>query len=239
MRTSGFIISALLMLVSMSVLAQVDSVKAGKSKFVPTGLRVGFDLVSYGQAVKKNGIKALTQGEVRQWKFNADIDFHRYFLAFEYGHFERLWIDPNFLYNNNGTFYKIGPDVNFLHRDADHSALFVGFRYAKATYSDNITFGYTNGFWGDGAKYVENNSLQSSWLEFTTGMKVRIYKFIWTGYTARFKFKVNDSYPNNELAPYWIPGYGRAQEESRWGFEYWLMMRIPFRKYSEIEKKTK
>ncbi len=240
MRTSGFITSILLLLlVCPSQAQEVDSVKTDKLKFVPSGIRVGMDLVSYGQAVVKNGIKAFTQGEVRQWKFNADIDIHRYFLNFEYGKFERQWNDPYFIYINEGSFFKVGPDINFLQRDPDHSALFVGFRYAKANYSDIIIFDYTNDYWSDGSNFAENTTLKSSWYEITTGMKVRIYKFLWTGYTARFKFNVNDNHANNELSPYWIPGYGLAEAESRWGFEYWLMFRIPFRKYSPVVPKVK
>jgi hypothetical protein len=244
MRISRCIISAILLFLVAPAFSQVDSqlkdsTSVLKNKFLPTGIRVGFDLVSFGQAVKINGIKAITQGDVRQLKFNADVEFYRYFLNFEYGTFERIWFAPQTTYINEGSFYKIGPDINFMHRDPDHSALFIGMRYARANYKDEISNDYDNIFWGDGSLNKENSSLQSNWLELTTGLKVRLYKFLWMGYTARFKFRVNDNFSTNELAPHWIPGYGLTAKKSRWGLEYWLIFRIPFRKYPPVEVKEK
>ncbi len=195
------------------------------------------DLISFGQGVQTNGIRAFTQGDLRQWKFNADVEFYRYLLSFEAGEFERVWIAPGSTYLNKGTFYKIGPDINFLHRDPDHTVLFIGFRYARSNYEDFIVTNYSNVFWGDGEIREANQDLSSRWFELTTGIKVKLYKFIWSGYTARFKFMVNENHANNALAPHWIPGYGRSAKESNWGFEYWIMIRIPFRKYPPLPEK--
>ena len=207
-----------------------DTTKRAPSKFIPTGLRVGIDLVSFGQGVQKNGIRAFTQGDVRQWKVSADIDIYKYFINFEYGRFDRFWFAPSSTYYNEGTFIKIGPDVNFMHKDPKKNALFIGLRYARSKYLDYIQYGYGNNFYGDNTKNASNNELKSNWLELTTGLKVHLTKYIWTGYTARFKFRVNDNYANNELAPHWIPGFGAATRESSWGLEYWLIVRIPFKK---------
>ena len=62
-----------------------------------------------------------------------------------------------------------------------------------------------------------------------TGLKVKIWKYLWLGYTARFKFGV-DTFERNELIPHEIPGFGRADETVIWDFDYWLMFRIPIRK---------
>ena len=248
MKISRYLISALLICLAFSVQGQEeDSVVVkpkkidtlGMKKFIPTGIRFGMDLISLGSGVVKNGLPALTQGDVRQWKFNADIDVYRYFLNFEYGILDRQWEDPSLtsIYNNKGYFFKLGPDINFLHRDPDQSALFIGFRYAKAKYDDDIVYNYNNTYWGSGVETGYNRNLESEWYELTTGLKVKLYKFIWAGYTARFKFSVSNNFSGNDLAPHWIPGYGRAAEESRWGFEYWLIFRIPFKEYIPAPKK--
>lgn len=217
---------------------QIDSTR-NNSRFFPTGVRIGIDLISFGQGVQTNGIRAITQADVRQWKFSADIDFYRYFFNVEYGIFERQWDAPGSTYINKGSFLKVGPDVNFLHRDPDQSALFIGMRYATSFYEDNLSYEYSNVFWGDGSDFVENKSLSSRWFEVTTGLKVKLGEYIWMGYTARFQFSVNDNHATNELAPNWIPGYGLAQEESNWGFEYWLIFRIPISEYIPAPKKKK
>lgn len=218
-------------------IVKTDTTKIAPSKFKPTGLRVGIDLVSFGQGVQTNGIRAFTQGEVRQWKFSADIDIYRYFLNLEYGRFDRFWFNQTSNYYNEGSFIKIGSDVNFLHKDPKKNALFIGLRYARSKYSDYIVYDYTNVFYGDNTKTVSNNELKSNWLELTTGLKVRLTKYIWSGYTARFKFSVNNNYANNPLAPFWIPGYGAASRESSWGLEYWLIFRVPFKKEKAEETK--
>ncbi|QSE97906.1 DUF6048 family protein [Fulvivirga lutea] len=242
MRILEYTISLILIVYSLNASAQVDSIATDSSrvnKFKPTGVRVGLDLVSLGQGVVDKGLSAITQADVRQWKISADIDFYRYFLNIEYGIFERQWNGPNdaSIYQNEGNFFKIGPDINFLHRDPDQSALFFGIRYAQANYEDRLVYDYTSDFWGNGTESLENSTLTSRWYELTTGLKVKLYKFIWSGYTARFKFSVNDNYSNNELAPLWIPGFGRATEESRWGFEYWIIFKIPFREYTPAPKR--
>lgn len=243
MKILRYIISLVFICLVFGAKAQVDSTLIDslnfKKRFIPTGLRVGMDLISLGSGVVKNGLSAITQGDVRQWKINADIDFYRYFLNVEYGIFDRQWEGPglNSIYNNKGTFFKIGPDINFMHRDADQSALFIGLRYARASYEDELIYNYNNTYWGNGVGSLSNEHLKSQWFELTTGIKVKLYKFIWSGYTARFKFNVDNNYSGNELAPHWIPGYGRASEESRWGFEYWLILRIPFREYTPAPKK--
>lgn len=243
MSTYKYLISALFIAQAAGCMAQFDSLYADstwhKTRFYPTGVRVGIDLVSLGQAVGSNGLSAITQGDARQWKFNLDVDVYRYIINFEYGQFERVWIAPESTYINEGSFFKIGPDVNFLHRDPDQSALFIGFRYARANYDDLISYDYASIFWPSGRSSGANNNLSSRWFELTTGLKVKLSKLIWTGYTARFKFSVNNAYSSNDLIPHWIPGYGFAQEESQWGLEYWLLFRIPFRQYIPAPKKEK
>ena len=117
MKISRYIISALLICLAIHVQGKEDSLKVkpkkvdtlGMKKFIPSGLRAGMDLISLGSGVVKNGLPAITQGDVRQWKFNADIDVYRYFLNFEYGILDRQWEDlgVNSIYNNKGYFFKL------------------------------------------------------------------------------------------------------------------------------------
>ncbi len=233
MRTFVFLISLGLITHSHTAFSQLDSVYNDstwhKQRFIPTGVRIGLDAISLGQVFGSSDIK--------QWKLAADVDFYRYFLNFEFGTFERQWNTSSSVYNNEGTYFKIGPDINLLHRDPDQSALFFGIRYAISNYKDEISFTTNNDFWGNSTAFEENRDLTSSWFEMTTGLKVKLYKWVWSGYTARFKFRVNETYSANDLVPHWIPGYGLAQEESQWGFEYYLIFRIPFKQYIPAPKK--
>ncbi|MDX1629665.1 MAG: DUF6048 family protein [Fulvivirga sp.] len=199
-----------------------------KGKYIPSGIRLGFDLINFGEALAANGMDVFSKGEYRELQFTADIDFYRYFFNVEYGIFNRSWQSIDAVYNNQGSHFKIGPDVNFLHRDPDGSALFFGVRYAFTSFSDELQHNFENDFWSGGANNLSNDRVFADWLEFTSGLKVRLTNILWLGYTARFKFAV-DTFEDNALIPHWIPGFGRASEATFWGFDYWLIIKIPFK----------
>ena len=64
---------------------------------------------------------------------------------------------------------------------------------------------------------ISNSSLTTNWGELVTGLKVKIWKVLWLGYTARFRFGA-DNFERNELIPHYIPGYGRADKTVSWAF---------------------
>ncbi|UII33514.1 DUF6048 family protein [Fulvivirga ulvae] len=218
-----YLISIFLLTITTLTYAQKVKVQLDTTsrRFIPTGIRVGGDLIGFGKTLRKD--------DYMQYDFQADIDFYRYFLNVEYGQMERTLENATATYKVEGSYFKIGPDINFLHRDPDQSALFFGLRYASTTFSDNLSFSYTNDTFGDGNSEISNNDLKADWFEMVTGMKVKMWKFIWLGYTARFMFGV-DTFERNELIPNEIPGYGRADKTVSWGFNYYLIFRIPLRK---------
>nr|WP_281168983.1 DUF6048 family protein [Fulvivirga imtechensis] len=196
----------------------IDSLKG---KFVPTGIRIGAEAV--------NITRSFIGEDYKEYQFQADIDFYRYFFNVEYGILERTFTSENGLYNVEGSYLRIGPDINFLHRDPDMSALFFGLRYGMATFSDKLNYSYRDKAFGDGTGQVANNDINAKWFEMVAGMKVKMWRMVWLGYTARFKFGV-DTFENNELIPNIIPGFGRADETVVWGLNYYLIIRIPVRK---------
>ncbi|MBL6444957.1 hypothetical protein JMN32_01460 [Fulvivirga sp. 29W222] len=218
-----YLISICLVTMASAAFSQKEKVQLDTTsrRFIPTGIRVGADLIGFG--------KSFSKVDYKQYEFQADIDFYRYFLNVEYGQMERTLENSNSLYTVEGSYFKVGPDINFLHRDPDQSALFFGLRYATTTFSDELNFSYTNDVFGDGTSQISNTDLKADWFEMVTGMKVKMWKFIWLGYTARFKFGI-DTFERNELIPHEIPGYGRADKNVSWGFNYYLIFRIPLRK---------
>lgn len=206
--------------------APTDSIPAPpkdtiKGKFIPTGLRVGAELIGLGKTVLND--------DFHEYHVQADIDFYRYFLNFDYGVLEQTLTSENGLYNVEGSYFRVGPDINFLHQDPDRSALFFGLRYSQSKFSDQLEYSYDNQITDEGANTVSNTDLKATWYEMVAGMKVKVWKTVWLGYTARFKFSA-DTFENNQLIPYYIPGYGRAAEDVIWDFDYYLIIRIPVRK---------
>ena len=73
-------ISLLSLLSTLAFSQKSDSVRADsvvRHRFVPTGIRVGTDLISI--------FKTQFQDDFSAWEVNADVDFHRYYLTVDYG----------------------------------------------------------------------------------------------------------------------------------------------------------
>ncbi len=196
-----------------------------KNRFLPSGLRIGTDLISI--------IKSGTGTDFSGWEVNADIDFYRYYLTADYGNWSRQIVLDNGDYKNNGTYFRIGVDANFMLKDPDRNMFFIGFRYAF-----NETVNYTDSVPNFGAisKSLSNTGLLGHWGELTTGLRVKIFPGFWMGYTARMKFAPGVK-GGGILIPYDMPGYGLIEKAPYWGFNYQLFWRIPFRRISPVQKK--
>lgn len=205
-----------------------DSSKGDSRKYFPTGIRVGYDLI----ALLRNNITDDFNG----YEFNADIDFNRYYLAVDYGNWGRTYSVPDSSYSNDGNYIRVGADVNFLTKDPDRNMFFLGLRYGRATFTEQMNILAGDSVWGFERREYTNTDAKARWLELTGGIRVKVWKVIWMGYTARFKFSLKASDSPNMIA-HDVPGYGRTDKTSYWGFNYQLFVRIPFRSEKVIRKK--
>jgi hypothetical protein len=197
-----------------------DSVQE-RNRFLPTGVRVGADAISF--------IRSETDDSFSGYEFAADIDFYRYYLVAELGSWERVFSNDNNLYSNEGNFQRIGVDINFLKKDPEKNMFFFGARFARGTYSENLSITTVDPVWGTVTTNLSNSDLKATWGELTTGLKVKMFSLFWMGYTARYKFALNTNAPDG-FSSTDVPGYGRTDKNSTWGFNYYLMFRIPVRK---------
>src|SRR5688572_23228338 len=219
-----------LLLVATVAFSQTsDSVRADsvvRRSFIPTGIRVGTDLISIG--------KSQFQNDFTGWEVNGDIDFHRYYLAIDYGSWGRTFESDSGNYSNDGTYWRLGVDVNFLLKDIDRNMFFLGFRYGRSNFSEKLNVFAFNQFTGgyENLDYA-HSGVNARWYELTSGLRVKIWKMIWMGYTARFKFglKVDNT---TDIIPSDVPGYGRTYKDSYWGFNYQIFIRIPVRKQPPV-----
>jgi hypothetical protein len=200
-----------------SIAVKLDTVR---NKYLPTGIRIGTDVIAL--------IKSNRQIDFNGWEVNADLDFNRYYLALDYGSWGRNFSSDSASYSNDGKYWRVGVDVNFLLKDVDRNMFFIGFRYGKSKFSEQMSIISDDKVWGVLTDNYNNPAVKSHWLELTSGIKVKMYKFIWMGYTARFKFGLKST-GQNEMLSHDIPGYGRTDKETAWGFNYQIFFRIPFR----------
>jgi hypothetical protein len=201
-----------------------DTLKT-KPSYKPTGIRIGVDAVSI--------IRSASDRTFEGWEVNADVDFHRYYLAVDYGYWARDFqsVDETAsrFYSNSGNYWRVGIDVNFLKKDPDRNMFFFGARYGHATFSERLTIQASDAIWGSLNATHTNSRIPAQWFELTTGLRVKMWKFIWMGYTARFKFGLSNG-DTPDMLPHDVPGYGTADKDSYWGFNYQLFFRIPIRK---------
>lgn len=205
----------------------IDTVK---NKFLPTGVRVGFDAIS--------ATKARFQDNFRGWEFAGDIDFNRYFVTLEYGHSARDLSSDSASYSNDGNYWRAGIDVNFLTKDPDRNVFFLGARYGRSRFSESLSVVRVDPVWGELSDTFYHSGASASWIELTSGLKVKIWKMFWMGYTGRLKFALSTK-GSREMLPYDVPGFGRTDKETTWGFTYYLMIRLPLRKAPPVPQGKK
>jgi hypothetical protein len=163
------------------------------------------------------------------WEVNADVDFGRYYLALDYGVWSRKDSLDNGYYENDGRYIRAGVDINFLLKDPDKNMVFIGFRYGRSAFDEKLIYVTEVDDFGIIQTELSNPNATAGWGELTGGLRVKIWKSIWMGYTARFKFLPGVK-GNSELETYDIPGYGKTSKSTYWGFNYQIFYRIPFRK---------
>lgn len=192
-----------------------------KSKYLPTGVRIGTDALS----IARNFYDESFNG----WEVNADIDFYRYYLALDVGSWSRKFSSDAGPYDNNGTYWRVGADINFLLKDPDRNLMFFGVRYGRSVFTEKFDVVTIDPVWGTFNTTYVNPDVSARWYELTAGIRVKIWKMFWMGYTGRFKFGLKTDESGVLLASD-VPGYGRTNRDETWGFNYQLIFRIPIRK---------
>lgn len=211
-------------------LEKLDTLINKKLRFVPTAIRVSADVIP--------PIRTFTDSKFNGLEFNADIDFYRYYLNVELGRWERDLKTKMEEYTNHGSYFRVGVDVNFLKKDPDKNMFFIGARYGHGKFSENLTITSEDDVWGTRTDSYANTDVSADWTELTTGLKVRMFGFFWMGYTARYKFWLNTNAAKG-FVPHDVPGYGKTYNEHTWGFNYYIIFRIPVRNEKIVSKLLK
>ena len=199
-----------------------DSTTTKSAMWKPTGLRIGVDLLS--------PILGAFDDSRNGWNFIADIDFKNFFLVLEGGFASDNESGIRSNYSSDGAFMKIGPDVNLLARDDKLHVFFFGLRYASATYNETLMGSEANLTWGQTDIDLEQKGQSSSWIEMNTGLKVRLWKGLFTGYALRFKFARFSDTTDQQFETYFVPGYGLASRSNNWEFDYYIFYRFQWKK---------
>lgn len=199
--------------------------------FRPTGLKLSYDIIPLGESL----FEKAKQGQ----HFQASIDFYNYFLVAEYGvGSTSRGTDSTYSYANEGWYWRVGPEVNFLKNDKKGNSLTFGLRFAQSYFSDEIAF-QTDSYFGNDLDIASANpAMKATWAEMTAGLNVHVWKGLYMGYTIRYKLfrKVKGI---GDFSPYDIPGWGQTRNQSAAGFSYFIGWIIPLREKFPEEKLEK
>lgn len=196
------------------------------SRYIPTAIKLGIDPAALGYLIfseKRAGFEA-----------EADIDIDRFFLTANYGVSSYKLNEPIYAYDNQGTYLRIGPDINFMHKDPHLNVAFFGFRYAMSSFSDKLDYDtkaeiQSDIGWPSTRETISNDNAKASWYELVTGLKIRVVKQLYLGFTLRFKLLMKVKQVES-LRPYYIPGFGKNINTSSFAFNFFVSYRLPFRK---------
>ncbi len=202
----------------------------GQSLVLPSAVRIGTEVIMIGESAVKNG--------KQKFEIIGDIDVYKYFVTAEYGWSKRQIVTEEFDYRNSGSYARIGVDYNFIYSDEDDHVIFYGLRYARSFFTETFDYTIDDEYYGSFDLSEENPDGRAHWWEMNVGLKAKIWKQLYIGWTGRFKF-AKKAAASGDLNVYEIPGFGLAADKSRWGFNYYIYYRFPFRNKPRILPKKK
>jgi len=212
------------------VTAQQQPLPLSKQSFKPTGIRIGTDLIDV--------VKTFSGPTFKGWEVNGDMDFRNYYVAVDVGTWAKNLSIANGSYNNSGTYFRLGVDISLLGKDPDKNMFFFGFRYGRSLFHENLAFTATSpNLFFPTTISQSNGHVSGGWAELTTGLRVKVWKELWMGYTARLKFAPTTAGNLPTLAPYDMPGYGIIGRAPWWGFNYQVFWRFVWKKDKSQLKK--
>jgi hypothetical protein len=208
------------------ILLCAGKISGQASKWAPSAIRLGGDpgTLYYMVFSEERGF----------FEFEADVDVNRFLIVANYGISTFQLDKPTFSYSNEGTYLRFGADINFMHDDPHNNVTFFGLRYASSSFNDQLDY-TTNQViqsetgWPNTDESLANNQANARWFEMVTGIKIRVVKQLYMGFTVRYKLLMKTG-GSSKLRPYYVPGFGKNIGTSAFGFNYYISYRLPFRK---------
>jgi hypothetical protein len=214
----------------------VISVHGQKGTIMPSAVRIGTDLGFLGVSI--------FDPEKQLFEISADVDVYKLFLTADYGMVSWKFNGSDFEYDNSGSYFKVGVDYNLGARDPDLNVIYFGMKYAGSSFSEKFYYTITDPFFYDYSENIDKSNMSAYWIEANFGMKVRVWKQLFLGWAGRIKFARKVQSSNSSFETFFIPGYGKAAYDTRYGFNFQVFYRIPFRekppyKPKKIKENTK
>lgn len=216
-----------------TVTGQVDTIAAlpKVSKMIyPTVYNVAVGLDLWDPVMR---ILGQNYGLASVW---GELNMHnRYFPYLEVG-LDRASDTPK---NGNYTFkvktapfFKVGIGYNIFYNSNPDYQLKFGLRYGITRFTYQVTdVTVTDGYWGEQSTFsIPEQSTTTGYIEITAGVKVKIWRNLALGWTAKYHTVVNESAVTGGK-PMIIPGYGKRNNSFTGSFS--VIYTLPLNKKRE------
>jgi hypothetical protein len=198
-----------------------------QSRYLPTGIRIGTDLTTLGRTI--------FNPDFQQYELMADVDFHNFYLAADFGISEIEREGEAYLYSNTGSYYRIGFDYNLLGDVWYDNLIIVGLRYGGSNFQDEMFMAENSPYWGDFNVNALNPEANANWMEALIGLRVNVFYNLFAGFSLRHKFSKRVR-GQTGLRSYDIPGFGLNDQRVAWALNYHVYYRLVFRKKKYQER---
>ena len=163
--------------------------------------------------------------------------FNEFYGAIEIGNERKTQQSELINFTTTGTYIKLGFDYNmFKNWKGMSNAIYLGMRIANSFHKQKINeyIPYQiDHYWiseviKKGPEIREYDTLSARWIEFLAGIKVKMIKNIYMGFSLRLNRLMSDTRPEN-FDNLHIPGFNKKTDENVWGagFNYTLTYSIP------------
>lgn len=189
---------------------------------------LGFHDVKVGFNVLRTATTFLATGtDYHEGEFALGVN--KWNLVFDYG-VEKNDHSGGYTYENKGSYFRAGFDRNFVKNIQSGNVLALGLRYARAGFEDQLIYTLNNGF-GDQDIDLSNTDLTARWIELNFSLRGKITRQLYTGFNLRWKFSRKIS-GQGTLSTFDVPGFGTTKRQNATSFDYYIMWRIPLKKFS-------
>ncbi|MGM0375344.1 MAG: DUF6048 family protein [Bacteroidota bacterium] len=194
----------------------------------PVGFTVGINLegpIGKFFDTDKSAFSAVTHINLSpQWFFRGEAGFEN--LSFSSAN----RADRNYAYESNGSFLKVGVLYDFFNVEeaGNRDNIFAGLHYGFAFQEHGSRrFVIKNGYWNDYQGSVSNYVMNTHWAEISAGPRTELLKNFYMGWTINLRFNLGRQ-NKDVLVPYYIPGFGRGDNDVNLGFSYVFEYFIPW-----------
>ncbi len=204
---------------------------SGKYARLKDGTRIYSDTVIYqGMNIKldlANTIleAATSKGKILSFEAAWNIRLkQRFYPTLEGGYVKADAYAGGGEQKGEGGFFRVGMDINGLKKHPERlNALLVGIRVGTGMQNYDLTGVTVNSPYWNGEQKLDfyNQFRADCWGEVVAGCQVQVWEGLQMGWFVRLKILFTRKASDEEVMPYYIPGFG-YRDDTNWGFNYYI-----------------